>query len=134
MPILPAGIRPVRNYGFTLVELLVVLAILGGIIGLVLPRLQPRAASLDQQAVLVADLLRDARRRAILDGVVTELAANDIDAGPFDLTDRNGDSAKLVFYPMGNSSGGSWSLKSSEREVQIDIDWLTGMPLIGQRP
>jgi len=62
--------RPVRRSGFTLIEIIAVVAIIGMILGLGIPMLGgSRFNPLENEADVIADRLRYARQRAVMTGV-----------------------------------------------------------------
>jgi general secretion pathway protein H len=136
--------------GFTLIELMVVLVIMGLMLGLVLrngpmrsPVLQTRAA-----AAQVAQGLRSARARAIaLNHPVTfSLDVEDHsfrvdDAAPQMLpatlqlaaltvagkASRQRNDSNISFAPDGSSSGGRIELAGNGVRLLVGVDWLTGL-------
>lgn len=128
--------------GFTLIEVLVVMAVLGMIAGLIAYRGPPRSRSLDLQAQTaeVARTLRVARSRAItanrLISVTFDPAARtfsvDGAARPFPTGLAN--RARIQFSPDGSSSGGRVELAAGERRQSVSVDWLTGRVSIGALP
>ena len=144
-----AGATPPRAAGFTLIELAVVLAVMGLMLGLVLthgpmrsPTLQARAA-----AEQVVQGLRFARVRAIaLNRPVTfslDLEGHDfrIDgAAPQHLPETlslamvgiaggaraRQDIGTISFAPDGSSSGGRIEMDGNGRRLLVGVDWLTG--------
>ncbi len=137
--------------GFTLIEMIVVLAVLGFVLGMVLSRGPQRSArlELDGAAREIAGALRGARARAIaqdrpvlvaidaadhaytVDGAThalpkqlpLKLVANGAVAAP------GGGAARLAaisFLPDGSSSGGRVEIAGGARRVLIGVDWLTG--------
>jgi general secretion pathway protein H len=139
-----------RAAGFTLIELMVVLVIMGLMLGLVLqhgpmrsPVLQTRAA-----AAQVAQGLRSARARAIaLNRPVTfSLDVEDHsfrvgDAAPQMLpaalqlaaltvtgkASRQSNTSNISFAPDGSSSGGRIELAGNGVRLLVGVDWLTGL-------
>lgn len=136
--------------GFTLMELLVVLVIAGLAVSLVGPGFQRMlpGVGLEAEARSLAAMLRHARSQAILSGMpvgiskddetgglrLSYLAAPYIPHGGLDVSleggpagDSSDGSAQILFYPRGDSSGGSLTLKLEEGQSRvIMVDWLSG--------
>jgi general secretion pathway protein H len=133
---------PPSEAGFTLIEVLVVMVVLGMIAGLIAYRGPPRSRSLDLQAQTaeVARTLRAARSRAITANrlvsvtfdSVTHTFSVDGAVRPFPtgLANRSG----IQFSPDGSSSGGRVELAAGERRQSVSVDWLTGRVSIGALP
>jgi general secretion pathway protein H len=124
-----------RRDGFTLLEMVVVLVILGLVLGLVIARGPMHSARLDVEAVTrdLAGALRLARSRAMASDrpVAVVLAANyyrtDGSATyrlPADVTLAG--NAVIRFAPDGSSSGGSIAVQGTTSRITIAVDWLTG--------
>lgn len=135
--------------GFTLMELLVVLVIAALAVSLVGPgfqRLLP-GIGLEAETRNLAAMLRHARSQAILSGAPTSVSLDDQSGGlrlsyreaPYilpkglELSLEGGPNsgelgeAQIQFYPRGDSSGGSLTLKLGEDKSQvIVVDWLSG--------
>jgi general secretion pathway protein H len=144
-----------RDHGFTLIEILVVLAIMGAVIGIVVMRgpitsrgLQTRAA-----AGLLAQTLRQARAAAIERGRIVNVAIDPVrrnfatDGGPIHSMAPDvevavlppalkgpGDVRVISFSPDGSASGGAILLGSATRRVQIGVEWLTGRVQVANAP
>jgi general secretion pathway protein H len=139
----------VRDDGFTLIEVVAVLAIVALLAGLTLPMLKPRStpATLDAYAVRIATLLKADRFAAMRSGapVVTSLAAQDRtvrSGGGHGLVQTPADialdavlaercagakmGAGIVFFPTGLSCGGVIELTRESQRVEIRVNWLTG--------
>lgn len=133
--------------GFTLMELLVVLTILGLALILVMPTLNRLLPGLElrTEARDVASVLREARARAIGRNeevpVVVDLERGALEVGgkPALHLNRRIDAPVLTgvshsgrayteirFYPDGTSTGGRLTLALGEREEHVVVDWLTG--------
>ena len=134
--------------GFTLLEMIIVLVILGLVVGIAAARGPARSHGLEVKRIVatVAEALRSARGRAIainrpvlvaIDGARGSVA---VAGGPtiqvrpeLDLTAATSPTGepdkKLVgirFAPDGSSSGGRIVLADGKRQTQIGVDWLTG--------
>ena len=127
-----------RGGGFTLIEILIVLAIIGLALGLAMPllmRREPVATSTAAANELIA-ALRLARSAAIgedrivmfgggtggyaIDGRFRRLAAS-----PAARVDIAGGTA-LTFFPSGGSSGGNVVLRGGVARREIAVDAVTG--------
>ncbi len=124
--------------GFTLIEMIVVLVVLGLIGSIVLSRGPLRSPTLDLRAgarVMAAEM-RGARARAIDDDhdVVFTIDVDHRDYGV-----RGGARRPLpaglelatkpvpvVFHPDGSASGGLVTLAENGQHLDIRVDWLTG--------
>ena len=138
----------VREAGFTLLEMIVVLVVLGLMATLIVARGPPRSAALDLRAAAgeIAQALHDTRGQAIETGrrVVFHL---DVRAHAFSVGDSAprllpaslglnitgtsreaaaGGSAGISFASDGSSSGGTIDLAVDARRFRIVVDWLTG--------
>ena len=145
--------------GFTLLEMLVVLVILGLVAALALPTLRrpPDNVRLEAAARTLASALRFSRVQAISrndDVVVTmhadrrilesstgsaiqldqEISVEMIFAAP----ERRGRAAGAIrFFADGTSSGGDIVLTLDRRQARISVNWLTGearLDLAGNGP
>jgi len=131
--------RP-ADAGFTLVELLVVVAILALSVGLVMPRLgnSLRRAALDGSTSEIRAALRAARAAAIAQGRVSvfrgDSAGNGywID-GKYDRLLAAADSrlpvtiaGRVSFFPWGGSSGGRIRIDGPQGRREIIVDAVTG--------
>lgn len=137
-----------RGGGFTLVEMLVVLAVLALVMALLPPLLEggQGRAELAAAARELAESLRETRSLALRDGR-TESFAVDGGAGTFRAgavgrlrhlpagvhlsLDRPGGDApamagEIRFFADGSSSGGGLLLAQGGRRSHVAVDWLTG--------
>jgi general secretion pathway protein H len=131
-----------RDPGFTLIEMIVVIAVMGLIAGLVMTRQQWHSKGLDlditQRALTGA--LRLARSRAVAQdrivSVITGPAGFSVDGGPpGDLPAQQTISpGRIVFMPDGGSSGGQIAVTSPHNRFVLNVDWLTGRVTALQPP
>ena len=157
----PAGSSLVSrtSAGFTLLEILLVLAILGLVAALTLPTLRrpPDKLRLEAAARTLMSGLRSSRVEAIArndDVVVTmhvdrrilesstgstiqidqEISVEMIFAAA---ERRRGAAGAIRFFPDGTSSGGDIILTLNKRRARISVNWLTGearLDLAGNGP
>ena len=140
--------QPLKNRGFTLVEVMVVMVIVALIMGMVATSMSHSVSSAEARASareLVASL-RYTRARAILDKSeqVFEVNTEDrsyqapgrklvelpegvdvtITTARSEITEE--DVAGIRFFPDGGSTGGHIELIVNDREYRINVAWLTG--------
>jgi general secretion pathway protein H len=141
--------RPLRSEaGFTLIEMLVVVAVMGFALGLIITRGPVRSQSLEIKAAVneVAQGLRLARSRAIATNTPVQFAV-DVPARSFRI-DRGTPTilpsslsiamtavsqetlgsrlAAIRFNGDGSATGGRIELADGQRRAQVGVDWLTG--------
>jgi general secretion pathway protein H len=136
-----------RDDGFTLIEVLVVLAIVGVVLGVLIGRGPDRSRGLEARAAAgaLAQTLRAARAQAIaadhdvtvaFDSARHSFAA---DGGPIRLVNPGIDMSVLPpslpgpgatrlirFSADGSSTGGEVLLGTGGRKLDISVEWLTG--------
>ena len=144
--------RAGRTAGFTLIEVIVVLAILGLGLALLATRGPLRSAGTDLRAATgeVSQTLRLARARAIATDravvVALDPAANTLRVGngpvrplphgvAMEAATVQGPApgtAAIRFSPDGSASGGRITLSAGSRRAVVAVDWLTGRVSVGE--
>lgn len=134
--------------GFSLLEILVVLAMMGLVYALVAPRIsgggvtELRAATRQvaaglrkarvnaiatrKEAILTVDV---EQRRFSIDGDPRQhRLPNDAEIGVYTSQAEvvEAKQAAIRFYPDGSSTGGAITLARGEARLRVDVDWLTG--------
>jgi general secretion pathway protein H len=130
--------RPVKpakcQAGFTLIEMIVVMVILGMVAALVLVRqpFQSNGLNTDATVRALGGALRLARSRAIAQdrevAVVTFADGFSVDgAAAWRLSAGEILSpGRVIFTPDGGSSGATILLTAGARRITVDVNWLTG--------
>ena len=130
-----------RCGGFTLIEMIVVLAILAIAVGVVVPLFGPRGAGaeLNAAALRLRSAMAEARSTAIAEGRAV-VFRGDL-AGGFWLDNRHhsldagegrglrvltAGGATIAFFPSGGSSGGRVVVQGSYARRELAIDAVTG--------
>ncbi len=140
---------PLTASGFTLVEMLVVLTLIGLLVAVVIPIFGNGVSTteLKSDARAVAAGLRQARGQAIAQRgeafLVLDLGAHTFSVPPDPRVHKlaqqlelklftaqsdlvNDNVGAIRFFADGGSNGGRITLASGERKFNVDIDWLTG--------
>lgn len=139
---------PPRSSGFTLVELLVVLAVIAFIFTIIPPLFDRglSGASLKAAARGIAGALRQARSEAItrnreitftidveghrygVGNLVGGAIPKDAEISLFTAQSERIDATtgNIRFFPNGGSTGGRVSIVHDQRQYHVSIDWLTG--------
>jgi general secretion pathway protein H len=139
-----------RRAGFTLIEMIVVLAVLGLAAMLVVGRVSGHSQGLEAraQALRIADTLRLARARAIAGDrpVAVALSADrrrmvmaggsvDETVAPFPLlVSAPGGAASIVFVPDGSATGGRIVVSAPGAAWHVDVAAHTGRVAVSRAP
>lgn len=147
-------VQPRGQAGFTLLEMLVVVAIMGFAFGLILTRGPVRSQSMEMQVAVneVAQGLRVARSKAIATNTTARLVV-DLAQRSFRIDNDGSTSlppsltvamtaiseetvgqrlAAIRFNGDGSASGGRIDLTNGARRAQVGVDWLTGRISVSQ--
>ncbi|WP_336761818.1 prepilin-type N-terminal cleavage/methylation domain-containing protein [Asaia sp. VD9] len=124
--------------GFTLLEMLVVLVIMGFVTALLIGRGPPRSARLDLRnaAREIASAMREAHAAALYRGQEVAFVVAP-QAGLYQISGQAAHALKLgsispltpsrfVFYPDGSARGSVIALSSGPYRMTIGVNWLTG--------
>jgi general secretion pathway protein H len=138
----PTGESPDRASGFTLIELMVTLALAGLLLALVPPLLSRGGdrGRLDHDRRALVSELRLARSEAIMSGRTVNMRfdlpnrrygtaelTHVIDDGvTLSLETPLADRSEIRFFPDGSASGALLSLSNRGGQATVQVDWLTG--------
>ncbi len=144
-----------RDAGFTLIEILVVLAILGVALGLIIGRGPMRSRGLENRAAagVLAQTLRAARALAIatdhdvsvaidparhvfaIDGGPKLKLAQDLPVSVLPGALRGPGPVRLIrFAADGSASGGQVLLGAGRQRLGVTVEWLTGRVSVADAP
>jgi general secretion pathway protein H len=130
--------------GFTLMEMLVVLAIIALTAAIALPSISTKKREIDVNALSIENLLAEARLAAVSKHVITNVIFEKVsnsfvgfdrahavrlspDMSAQIITGKREDALpRFTFLPDGTSSGGAISLQQGKDLRQIQISWLSG--------
>jgi general secretion pathway protein H len=114
--------------GYTLVELLVVLAVMGLLTAVAAPMLSASRPGLDSQAAArtIATRLASARQDAINGNMEKQIAIRRGLAGTVPISFHGALSDAIAFYPDGSSSGGTILVGSGRARHRVTVRWPSG--------
>jgi general secretion pathway protein H len=138
--------------GFTLLEVVVVVLILGLALGVFVSRGPTRSAALEIRAVAgeVAQALRQTRGRAIMfnrpvgltvdlgrrtyrgDGMPERALPPALGVSMLSVSGETLGLGVIRFAPDGSSSGGHIEVSDGRRRLRIGVDWLSGRVSVGE--
>jgi general secretion pathway protein H len=128
-------VRKRTHGGYTLIEMIVVLAIVGLMLGLAIDRGPVRSERLNVETATIEllETLRLARASAITENrtvTVTTAAhaywAQGRSARTLPTSVVITGESVISFAPDGSSSGGRVSLEAGAQRIDLSVDWLTG--------
>jgi general secretion pathway protein H len=141
-----------RDAGFTLIEVLVVLAIIGVVLGVLIGRGPARSHGLETRAAAGAlgQTLRAARAQAIAgdhdvtvaidptrhvfaaDGAPAHIVASGISLSVLPPALPGPGATRLIrFSADGSSTGGKVLVGQGRRQIEVSVEWLTGKVSVG---
>lgn len=143
--------------GMSLLELLCLLAILAVLATIAVPMLRGpgERIGLENAAREIVREAMTARARAIADGRLAHMDVDlerrtvhaahingavslppdvEIEARAARLPDTDRRTARFLFYPNGQSTGGTLTLRRADAAMRIDINWVTGQASYDRAP
>lgn len=120
-----SAIGKAEKNGFTLMEMLVVLAVLGLITGIAFPSVERTIAHQQYRLATgaVEAALRNARATAIAKDTETTFVSPPVPDGIAVTTTRGG----IRFYEDGSANGGSIAVAMGQRRSGFSVDAVTGL-------
>jgi general secretion pathway protein H len=138
-----SGLAAASDAGFTLLEMIVTLAVLGLVLSVVLAHGPPHSAGFDCRAAAraLAQVLRDARADAIGSDRPVQVGLDPRDRSvridgrpapplPGGAALAPGSATAILFRPDGGSSGGVVVLAEGPASARVVVDWLTGTVVV----
>jgi general secretion pathway protein H len=123
--------RPIAGAaaGFTLIEMIIVLAVLGLVAGIVISRGPSHSATVDMRSAATRLLqgMRATRAKAIASAQAQLFTVQSAQHSY-----RVGNEAPQMLPRLGSSSGGTVTLQSTGRKISVSVNWLSGRMHIAQ--
>lgn len=114
--------------GFTLLEMMVTITVMGLVLAMLVPMLPPRSPRLETEraAAQLAEALCAARGQAIAQGVPVAFVLPALPRGLSAQLPAGG----IVFAPDGSANGGAVRLAGPGGRLELRVDWLTGQAAV----
>lgn len=112
--------------GFTILEMLVTIVIMGLVLSLLAYAMPPNKNRLAQQSAVrqVVEAMRLARGTAIAEDQPVSLALPHLSGAVLALVQAP--AGRIIFAPDGSSSGGQVVVAGAGEKTVVSADWLTG--------